>query len=70
MLGWIETHHIITRMNISKKEYEGYKRYLKDRESGKILTPDSLRLICASCNNNAEEIGKQVFMALARMEGK
>ncbi len=57
-------------MNISKKEYESYKRYLKDRESGRILTPDSLRLICVSCNNDAEEIGKQILIALTKMEGE
>ena len=33
---------------ISNKEYEKYQQYLTDQLHGRTLTPDGLRIICAS----------------------
>lgn len=48
---------------ISNKEYEEYQRYLRDKSSGRILTPETLRIICAGLDNNPEKIG-QHFLAV------
>ena len=39
---------------ISKKEYEEYKSLCYDRDHGRILTPDGLRLICEGLNRDPE----------------
>lgn len=52
---------------ITKKELEDYKQLCKDRNEGKILTPDGLRFICQACNYNQEEIGKTMLENLARI---
>jgi len=55
---------------ITKKEYEDYRKLCYDRDHGRILTPDGLRLICKSYNNNPEAIGKHLLETLARIESK
>ena len=46
---------------ITNKEYEAYQQYQSDRLHGRILTPDGLRFICASLDNNPEKIGKHML---------
>lgn len=55
---------------ISKKELEDYQQLCKDRNSGRILTPDGLRLICEAYKNDPEAIGKHILEILARMQNK
>lgn len=50
---------------ISKKELEDYQQLCKDRNNGRILTPDGLKLICEAYNNNPEAIGKHMLETLA-----
>lgn len=52
---------------ISKKELEDYRQLCKDRNEGKILTPDGLRFICQACDYNAEKIGKQMLNNMAKI---
>ncbi len=52
---------------ISKKEYEEYKSLCYDRDHGRILTPDGLRLICEGLNRDPEAIGKHMLETLAKM---
>lgn len=52
---------------ITKKELEDYRKLCKDRNEGKILTPDGLRFICQACNYNPEEIGKTMLENMARI---
>jgi len=42
---------------ISNKEYEKYQQYLTDQLHGRTLTPDGLRIICTSLENDSENIG-------------
>lgn len=57
--------------NISKKELEDYRQLCKDREYGRILTPDGLRIICDGLNRDPEAIGRHMLETLARFkEGK
>ena len=46
---------------ISKKELEDYQQLCKDRNNGRILTPDGLRLICEAYKNDPESIGKHLM---------
>lgn len=41
---------------ITNKEYEKYQKYLNDCASGRVLTPEGLRLICAAYDNDPEKI--------------
>ena len=40
---------------ISNKEYEKYQQYLTDQLHGRTLTPDGLRIICASFDHDPEK---------------
>ena len=42
---------------ISKKEYEEYKKLCYDRDHGRFLTSDGLRLICESYNKILKPLG-------------
>ena len=53
---------------ISNKEYEQYQQYQTDKLHGRILTPDGLRLICASFDNDPEQIGKHMLEMLAKFK--
>lgn len=52
---------------ITKKELEDYRKLCKDRNEGKILTPDGLRFICQACNYNPKKIGKTMLENMARI---
>lgn len=53
---------------ISKKELEDYKQLCNDRSTGKILTPDGLKLICSAYEYDPEKIGNHFLENLARMQ--
>ncbi len=55
---------------ISNKEYLKYLEYKKATICGRILTPDGLKLICQSYNNDPTEIGKHLLQTLHRIEQK
>ena len=41
-----------------------------DRDHGRFLTPDGLRVICEGLNRNPEAIGKHILETLAQMQSK
>jgi hypothetical protein len=53
---------------ITKKELEDYQQLWKDRNNGRILTPDGLRLVCEGLNKDLEAIGKHFLEVLARFQ--
>ena len=53
-----------------KKSWRIYRQLCKDRNNGKILTPDGLRLICEAYKNDPEAIGKHILETLARIQNK
>lgn len=55
---------------ITNKQYEEYQKLLYDKEHGRILTPDGLRLICSACNYDPTEIGKIMLENLANLQAK
>lgn len=52
---------------ISKKQYDDYRQLCKERDEGRILTPDGLRFICEANNYDPEAIGKHMLETLARI---
>ena len=58
---------------ITKKQLADYEQLCKDRNNGRILTPDGLRCICEANRYDPEAIGKHMLEVLARIglkEGK
>lgn len=55
---------------ISSKEYERYQQYLQDKTFGRILTPDGLRFLCESMNNDPEEIGKHMILMVQKFRSE
>ena len=52
---------------ISKKQLEEYEQFKRDRDNGKILTPDGLRFICEACDWNAQRIGEHFLSVLPKV---
>ena len=50
--------------------FEDYKKMCYDRDHGRFLTPDGLRVICEGLNRNPEAIGKHILETLAQMQSK
>ena len=55
---------------ITNKEYEAYEQYKTDRLYGRILTPDGLRLVCASLDNDPEKIGIHMLEMLVKFRNE
>ena len=55
---------------ITNKEYEAYQQYRTGKLYGRILTPDGLRLVCASLDNDPEKIGKHMLEMLAKFRSE
>ncbi len=56
--------------SISKKQMQEYEQYLKDRNAGRIITPDGLKLICASFDNNPQQIGAHFLSVLTKFRNE
>lgn len=52
---------------ISKKELQDYQQLCRDRENGKILTSDGLKLICSALKYNPEKIGQHFLEIMTRI---
>ena len=55
---------------ITNKEYEAYQQYQTDKLYGRILTPDGLRIVCASLDNDPEKIGKHMLEMLVKFRNE
>ena len=49
------------RVNISKAEFNELQKLKGERDAGRVLTPDGLRVICESFDNDPEQIGKHLL---------
>lgn len=45
-----------TEYKLTKRQYEQWQQYEKDKLYGRIISPESLRLLCAACNWEEKEI--------------
>ena len=50
---------------VKNSEYEGFKKYLHDKNNGRILTLDGLRFICQANDYDPEKIGKHMLEVMA-----
>ena len=50
---------------LTDKQYNEYQRILRDRDSGRLLTPDGLRMICSAYEYDPEKIGLHFLTVLA-----
>ncbi len=55
---------------ISNKEFGRYQQYLQDRTYGRILTPDGLRILCGSFDNDPKEIGKHMLQMVEKFRNE
>ena len=55
---------------ITNKEYEAYQQYQTDKLYCRILTPDGLRIVCASLDNDPEKIGKHMLEMLVKFRNE
>lgn len=46
---------------ITDKEYKNYEKYKAEKNSGRLLTMDLLRIICEANENMPEAIGKDIL---------
>lgn len=50
---------------LTNKQYEEYMKILRDKEEGRLLTPDSLRMICSANEYDPKKIGIHMLTVLA-----
>lgn len=50
---------------LTNKQYEAYMKMIRDKEEGRLLTPDGLRLICSANEYDPEKIGLHFLKTLA-----
>lgn len=50
---------------LTDKQYEAYMKMLRDKEEGRLLTPDGLRMICSAHEYDPEKIGVHMLTVLA-----
>ena len=55
---------------LTNKEYEKYRRYQNDKWEGRVLTPDGLRVVCSSFDNDPEKIGIYMLEMLAKFRNE
>lgn len=52
---------------IKNSEYEEFQKYLHNKNNGRILTPDGLRLIWQANDYDAEKIGQHFLEVLPKI---
>ena len=50
---------------LTNKQYEEYMKMIRDKEEGRLLTPDGLRMICSEKKYDPEKIGLHMLAVLA-----
>lgn len=55
---------------LTKKQIEDYKQLCYDRDHGRILTPDGLRLVCEGLDRDPMKIGIHMLETLAKFQGE
>ena len=57
-------------VKLTDKEYERLKSLQRDKDNGRLLTPDGLRFICAANDYDAERIGQHFLEVLGKFKGE
>lgn len=58
------------KKKLTQKQIADYEQLCRDRDSGRLLTPDGLRFICEACNYEPEAIGKHFLEVLASFRAR
>lgn len=56
------------KKTLTQKQIADYEQLCRDRNNGRLLTPDGLRFICAANNYDAEAIGRHFLEVLAQFQ--
>lgn len=52
---------------ITKKQMEEYEHLRRDRDNGRVLTPEGLRFICEANEYDPEKIGNHILEVLPKV---
>lgn len=52
---------------LTQKQIADYEQLCRDRNNGRLLTPDGLRCICEANNYDPEAIGRHFLEVLAKI---
>lgn len=52
---------------LTQKQIADYEQLCRDRNNGRLLTPDGLRFICEANNYDPEVIGRHFLEVLAKI---
>ena len=55
------------KKTLTQKQIADYEQLCRDRNNGRLLTPDGLRFICEANNYDPEAIGQHFLEVLANM---
>lgn len=53
---------------LTQKQIADYKQLCRDRDSGRLLTPNGLRFICEAYHYDPEAIGRHFLEVLERLK--
>lgn len=56
------------KKTLTQKQIADYEQLCRDRNNGRLLTPDGLRFICEANNYDSEAIGRHFLEMLAKMQ--
>lgn len=55
----------LNMQKLTDKQYNEYQKMLREKEEGRLLTPDGLRTICSAHEYDPEKIGLHFLTVLA-----
>lgn len=55
------------KKTLTQKQIADYEQLCRDRNNGRLLTPDGLRFICEANGYDPEAIGRHFLEVLAKM---
>lgn len=58
------------KKTLTQKQIADYEQLCRDRNNGRLLTPDGLRFICEANNYDLEAIGRHFLETLARINSE
>lgn len=53
------------KKTLTQKQIADYEQLCRDRNNGRLLTPDGMRFICEANNHDPEAIGRHFLEVLA-----
>ena len=56
------------KKTLTQKQIDDYEQLCRDRNNGRLLTPDGLRFICEANNYDPEAIGRHFLEVLGQMK--